>query len=369
MGDRVNIGEVARRAGVSRSTVSYVLSGKRPVSGPLREHIQRVIDEVGYAPSATAKALAHGRTSTIGLAIPPMAGHLSVDQLHFVGAVAEAAADHDYDILLSPSGRQREAAFERLVAERRVDGFILMEVLLHDQRVPTLVQAGLPLVTIGRSDMDDHHSWVDLDYGGLVAQGVEMLHAMGHRAIAFVNRPQELLDQEYGPAFRAADAFGKRTAELGMHSVHRCCDDSSEAGQACADELLAAAPEVTAVLTINERALVALVGRIIDKGVAIPEQMSLLAVTSTRNATSCAVPISASDVPTAQMGEAAVTAMLAKLDNPKTPPSRELFAPPYVDRGSVAPPRQGSGTGEGGTKTPGNTTPIRTKRTRKQQAR
>jgi DNA-binding LacI/PurR family transcriptional regulator len=365
----VNIGEVARRAGVSRSTVSYVLSGKRPVSGPLREHIQRVIDEVGYTPSATAKALAQGRTSAIGLAIPPVAGHLSVDQLHFVGAVAEAAADHDYDILLSPSGRGREAAFGRLVAERRVDGFILMEVLLHDQRVPTLVEAGLPLVTIGRSDMDDHHSWVDLDYGGLVTQGVEMLHAIGHRAIAFVNRPQELLDQEYGPAFRAADAFGKRTAELGMHSVHRCCDDSSEAGQECADELLATAPEVTAILTINERALGALVGRIIDEGVAIPEQMSLLAVTSTRNATSCAVPISASDVPTIQMGEAAVTAMLAKLDNPQAPPSRELFAPPYVDRGSVAPPRQGTATGKAGTETAGNTSPIRTKRTRKQQAR
>lgn len=365
----MNIGEVARRAGVSRSTVSYVLSGKRPVSGPLRERIQRVIDEVGYAPSATAKALAHGRTRTIGLAIPPMRGHLSVDQLHFVGAVAEAAADHDYDILLSPSGREREAAFERLVAERRVDGFILMEVLLHDQRVPALVQAGLPLVTIGRSDMDDLHSWVDLDYGGLVAQGVELLHAMGHRAIAFVNRPQELLDQEYGPAFRAADAFAKRTAELGMHSVHRCCDDSGEAGQACADELLAAAPEVTAVLTINERALVALVGRIIENGVAIPEQMSLLAVTSTGNATSCAVPISASDVPTAQMGEAAVTAMLAQLDNPKTPPSRELFAPPYVDRGSVAPPSLGE-TGEGGTKaTPRNPTAIRTRQTKKQKAR
>jgi DNA-binding LacI/PurR family transcriptional regulator len=368
MGDRVNIGDVARRAGVSRSTVSYVLSGKRPVSGPLRERIQRVINEVGYTPSATAKALAQGRTRTIGLAIPPMRGHLSVDQLHFVGAVAEAAADHDYDILLSPSGRGREPAFERLVAERRVDGFILMEVLLHDQRVPTLVQAGLPLVTIGRSDMDDRHSWVDLDYGGLVAQGVEMLHAMGHRAIAFVNRPQELLDQEYGPAFRAADAFGKRTAELGIHSVHRCCDDSTEAGQACADELLAEAPDVTAVLTINERALVSLVGRIIDKGVAIPERMSLLAVTSTRNASSCAVPISASDVPTAQMGEAAVSAMLAELDDPKTPPSRELFAPPYVDRGSVAPPRQGRATGEGGTNAHRNPPSIRTKQARKQQA-
>src|SRR5487761_650816 len=165
----MNIGEVARRAGVSRSTVSYVLSGKRPVSGPLRERIQRVIDEVGYAPSATAKALAHGRTRTIGLAIPPMRGHLSVDQLHFVGAVAEAAADADYDVLLSPSGTASQTSFNRMIEGKRVDGVILMETLLRDNRVDKLIDERFPFVTIGRTGFDDAHGWVDLDYAGLVA--------------------------------------------------------------------------------------------------------------------------------------------------------------------------------------------------------
>ena len=113
----------------------------------------------------------------------------------------------------------------------------------------------------------------------------------------------------------------------------------------------------------------ALVGRIVDKGVAIPTHISLLAVTSTRNATNCAVPISASDVPTAQMGEAAVTALLAKLDNPEAPPSRELFASPYVDRGSVVPPRPGGAAGRSATKTSPGTAPVRTKQARKQQPR
>ena len=71
----MNIGEIARRAGVSRSTVSYALSGKRPVSEDTRRRIQQVVDELGYQPSASARALANGRTSTIGKGAPaPAAG-------------------------------------------------------------------------------------------------------------------------------------------------------------------------------------------------------------------------------------------------------------------------------------------------------
>src|SRR5256885_14856426 len=83
----VNIGEIARRAGVSRSTVSYALSRKRPVGEATRRRILAVINEVDYRPNATARALAAGSTRTIGLVVPPLHHHLSIDQLHFVGAV------------------------------------------------------------------------------------------------------------------------------------------------------------------------------------------------------------------------------------------------------------------------------------------
>ncbi|GHK01627.1 hypothetical protein SY2F82_34240 [Streptomyces sp. Y2F8-2] len=76
----MNIGEIARRAGVSRSTVSYALSGKRPVSDDTRRRIQQVIDEPGYRPNAGARALANGRTSTIGLVFPPAGNHYTISR-------------------------------------------------------------------------------------------------------------------------------------------------------------------------------------------------------------------------------------------------------------------------------------------------
>src|SRR3954454_17631872 len=81
----VNIGEVARRAKVSRSTVSYALSGKRPVSEATRQRIQQVIDEMGYQPNASARALARGETKTLGLVFPPAGSHYTDMQLDFIG--------------------------------------------------------------------------------------------------------------------------------------------------------------------------------------------------------------------------------------------------------------------------------------------
>jgi DNA-binding LacI/PurR family transcriptional regulator len=334
----MNIGEIARRAGVSRSTVSYVLTGNRQVSPELHERVTRVIQESGYRPSATARALAEGTTRTLGLAIPPMGNHLSIDQLHFVGAVSEAAADAGFDVLLSPSGEERRAAFDRIVDQKRVDGMILMETLLHDTRVEKLVAEQFPFVTIGRTGGDDTHSWVDLDYAGLVSQGVEQLHALGHRRIALINRQQDLLDHEYGPAYRAADAFGKAAVELNIDGHAECCDDNNAAAAGCVDRIFAAIPSVTAMLTINERSLSGVVSTLLARGLRIPRDISILAIASERNATSVSPMVSAADVPTSEMGSKAVEAVLRRISDPAETLPGTLFAPPFVDRGSVSSP-------------------------------
>lgn len=338
----MNIGEIARRAGVSRSTVSYVLSGKRQVSAELHERITRVIEESGYRPSATARALAQGSTRTLGLVIPPLGQHLSVDQLHFVGAVAEAAADQDFDVLLSPSGENRRSSFDRMVEEKRVDGVILMETVLHDARVGKLIADGFPFVTIGRTGSDDAHGWVDLDYAGLVTTGVQRLHAAGHRSIALINRPQELLDHEYGPAFRAADAFEKATIELDLAGHAECCADSDDGAADTVDRILTAAPGTTALLTINERSLAGVVATLLARGLRIPDDVSVLAITSIRNATSIRPQVSAADVPAVQMGKAAVDALLQRVHRPTDPLPSVLLSPPFVDRDTVGAPPAGS---------------------------
>src|SRR5689334_13681107 len=194
----MNIGEIARRAGVSRSTVSYALSGRRSVSTETKQRIQAVIDEIGYRPNAAARALKEGRTRTLGLVIPPASMRLTDMQLRFVASVVEAAARADLDVLLSPSGGDHDRSFERIVSGRRVDGVILMEIRLEDERVTRLEQTSLPFVTIGHTA---HPAgwWVDLDYATLVARCVQHLADLGHRQVALINRSTELVAAGYGP--------------------------------------------------------------------------------------------------------------------------------------------------------------------------
>jgi DNA-binding LacI/PurR family transcriptional regulator len=337
----VNIGEVARLAGVSRSTVSYVLSGKRQVTEATRQRVLRVVDEVGYRPSAVARSLRHGETRTLGLVIPPLRHRLSAEQLSFVGAVADAAADHDYDTLLSPSGGDREGAFDKLVGERRVDGIVLMETGEHDDRARKLTECRFPFVTIGRTGFDAH-AWVDLDYSGLIAEGARRLHALGHRQLAFINRSQELLGRGYGPAIRALAGFQKACSDLGLTGPSVCCDDLPAAGHRCVDQVFAAAPAVTGILTINEQALSGVLFGLRERGLRVPGDVSVLAVASDRVATAVHPPVSAADVPAEQMGRQAVETLLRLLASPAEPLARILLSSPFTDRGSVAAAPAGS---------------------------
>jgi DNA-binding LacI/PurR family transcriptional regulator len=331
----VNIGEIARRAGVSRSTVSYALSGKRPIGESTRRRVLAVIDEVDYRPSATARALAAGSTRTIGLVVPPLHHHLSIDQLQFVGAVAEAASERDYDILLSPSGDERERAFDRLVGERRVDGLILMETQVDDPKVVELINSGFPFVTIGRAGRDRQHSWVDLDYAGLVRQAVVELHRLGHRHLGLVNRPQELLDRGYGPALRAEQSFAKAVAKVGGHGVSACCEDTDDDAARCLGELLARDRRLTAIVSINERSLFGLVRAASARGLPVGTRLAVMAIAPDRVAAPSDPPITAANVPANEMGRAAVDALLDHLRDPAQPLARVLMRPPFTDRGSA----------------------------------
>ena len=335
----MNIGEIAQQAGVSRSTVSYVLSGKRQIGEATRARVMAIIDQANYRPSAAARALSNGSTRTLALAVPRLHHHLSIEIMQFVGAIAEAAAEDEFDTLLSPSGGgERRAALERLVRERRVDGIILMETLIGDSRVEMLMAQQFPFITIGRAGHDDEHDWVDTNYEGLVREAVERLVEQGHRHIALVNRPQEMLDRGYCLSVNAQAGFDAGCADLGVDGVMVCCEEEDGAGEQCLRQILDADPEVTGIVSVNDRSLPDLMDALTAAGRSVPKDMSVLAVAPPRVATRTNPPVTAADVPAASLAATAVATLLARIGDVETAPVRELVTTPFVDRGSVAPP-------------------------------
>ncbi|MGZ3144877.1 LacI family DNA-binding transcriptional regulator [Lentzea chajnantorensis] len=337
----MNIGEIARRAGVSRSTVSYALSGKRPVSAATVRRINDVIAELGFRPNASARALAEGRTRTLGLVIPPASTRLTDVQLSFVASVVEAAAAHDHDVLLSPSGGDHDRSFDRVVTGRRVDGVILMEILLHDPRVERLTSTGLPFVTIGHVADPAASWWVDVDYGGLISRCVRHLADLGHRDIVLVNRSAELVASGYGPAVRATAAFLRTAAECGLTAHDVCCSDDPAAGVACFEQIRADWPEVTAAVTINEAALPGVQRALHAARLDVPRDFSLTGVIADRLAEDFHPPLTAADVPAGQMARLAVDLLLEQIADPTATPRHALLAPSITLRSSTGARRSG----------------------------
>ena len=251
----MNIGEIARRAGVSRSTVSYALSGKRPVSAATVRRINDVIAELGYRPNASARALAEGRTRTFGLVIPPASARLTDVQLGFVASVVEAAAVHDHDVLLSPGGGDHDRSFDRIVTGRRVDGVILMEILLEDPRVERLGQAGLPFVTIGHTEHPGATWWVDVDYAGLISRCVHHLADLGHRDVVLSTAPTSWSPRATAPPCGRPPGSVEAAGERGLTAHRRVLRRRPGRRPDVLRADPGRRPEVTAVVTINEAAL------------------------------------------------------------------------------------------------------------------
>lgn len=330
----MDIGDIAQRAGVSRSTVSYALSGKRPISAATRERIEAVMREVGYVPNAAAQALKRGSMRTLGFVMPPAdRRHLTGGQLEMLGAAVETAADADYDVLLSPGGTAGDASFERLVAQRRVDGILLTETRVRDARVTRAQKAGVPFVLIGRTTDRPQCDWVDVDHDAMVRECVRHLVGLGRSRLVLVNRSPALVDAGYGPAVRSHRALLEEGARLGVEVLDLPCEDNFNAAGEFVARMLRAFPRVDGVITLNEASLPGLMPALADAGRSVPGDVAVCGIAMEAIATHTTPALSACDNPVGTMARTAVETLIARLGG-REDRTQVLLAPPLVARAS-----------------------------------
>ena len=338
----MNIGEIARRAGVSRSTVSYALSGNRPVSEETRRRIQAVIDELGYRPNASARALKEGRTRTLGLVIPPASQRLTDMQLGFVASVVEAAARADFDVLLSPSGGDHDRSFERIVTGRRVDGVILMEIRLEDARVdPAAAAPGCRSSPSAAPATPEDMWWVDVDYAG----AGRALRAPPGRPRPSAHRPDQPLRRAGRRRLRPRPPRpgrlrrGGRPARPDQASTSAAPTTHRPGRRAC-ERLLADHPEVTA-RGHHQRGRAARhpARPRTTPACLVPRDFSITGVVAQHWAEDFRPPLTAADVPAHDMGARAVELLLERIATPEAHPRHVLIAPPISLRNTTGPAR------------------------------
>jgi DNA-binding LacI/PurR family transcriptional regulator len=331
---RPTIADVARQAGVSAAAVSFAVNDRPGVSTETRERILVVARELGWRPSASARALTEARTRAIGLVLARDTAQLELDAffVRFLSGIERALTRVDYALLLQlvPGGAQAALpAYDRLAAAGRVDGFLLTDVELDDPRFALLEAAGVPVVLAGRPVGSCPFPWVETRHEEGLAAPVEHLVALGHERIAFFGGRA---DHEHVQTRvdRWRDAIEDAGGEEGI-VVHA---GDGEAG-AAADVLLAAEP--TAVICASDALALAVVVAARARGLDVPDDLSVIGFDDSPLAALASPPLTTVRVDYAEFGEAAAGALLAEIgvaEAPEYAPS----APGLVVRASTAPP-------------------------------
>ncbi len=191
------IKDVAKRAGVSIATVSYVLNNKLDmVSEDTRQQVLSTAREMGYRPNVTAQNLQAQNTGLLGYAwhIAPEELESSPMMAQFMFHLAQAVEGAGYHMLTFTHPPDKPVdVYDDLIRSGRIDGFVLAETRQDDPRVAFLLERDIPFVCFGRTGNEWQFPWVDTDGRAGMRQAVEYLVDLGHRRIAFLGWPPDSL--------------------------------------------------------------------------------------------------------------------------------------------------------------------------------
>ncbi|MFF7771080.1 LacI family DNA-binding transcriptional regulator [Streptomyces massasporeus] len=331
----VTLAEVAQHAGVSASTVSYVLSGKRSISANTRQRVERSIRELGYHPNAGARALASSKSNIIALMVPLRTDMYVPVMMEIAIAVATSARAHGYDVLLL-TGEEGPDAVRRVAGSGLADGMILMDVELDDERLPLLRATDQPSVLIGLPADTSGLTCVDLDFRATGALCVEHLAKQGHQDIAVIGEAPAVYERHTGFAERTLDGLRTRSRELGVRLLHRPCEGGYDAMAVTLARILDERPDTSGLIVQNESAVEPLLALLRQQGRAVPEDVSVVAICPDQVAMQASVRLTSVAIPAQEMGRHAVDHLVAKLDG-RGSDEVVLLAPELTVRGSTGP--------------------------------
>lgn len=334
---RITITRVAQHAHVSKMTVSRVINKRPGVAPALRARVQRVIDELGFVPSARARSLAVGRGNVISLLVPDSISEWTSPLLLGVGEAAEALG---YQMLLRTTGRGQAYttdAPDLLSGSDLADG-----VIVASWRVPVTFaqqvarQQGAIVVVDGYARAADV-PWVGTSDRAGAREATQYLLGLGHRRIGFIGGGEApYLAQERLAGYREGLAVaGLRADPTLLHQGNF----TRESGYACALRLLHLAQPPTAIFAANDPMAVGVLQAAHALGLRLPEGLSVVGFDDTLAAgTFPALTTVARDYQ--EMGRAAMRLLAAQLSGDARPASSEQIEVPtrLVVRQSTVPP-------------------------------
>ena len=306
----VTIRDVARAANVSISTVSHVLSGKRPTSGATRRRVEDVIRQLGYRPNRVAQSLVWRRPFALGLIIPDITNPYFPA---FALGAEDRVRERGYTLVLGNSeyDSDRETSYLDLVRSQQLAGAIYC---LGDEMSPIVselkraVEEGLAVVLVHSPMPSVPTVCADNRQGGGLA--AQHLLELGHRRIGIISAlplDEGMADRETGflDVLRGAGMAVDRTAVPTMYGDHQI-----DGGHQATLELLEHAPELTAVFVLNDLMALGALEAVRGSGRRVPQDVSVVGFDDIPFAALANPPLTTVGQPIRQLGELAADLLL-----------------------------------------------------------
>ena len=298
--------EVARKAGVSRSTVSFVLNdvSDSGISDATKERVLEAARDLGYVPSAAAQTLASGKSRTIGLVICH-AEHIKVDAFipQALYSLNEVCHQQGYRVLVETvEDVSHPDAYKELVLAKKIDGLVILNPRHDDRQLPEFIWEGFPIVVIGKIGVPDA-VWVDVDNEGAARAATEHLLGLGRTRIAHIPYGPD----EYESVRARLKGYRSALEARGIAfdpSLVAHGNFSAESGERAMQEILERA-RPDALFCGNDMVAFGAMRAALDAGFAIPQDLPVIGFDDVPIAPYANPPLSTVHMPAAQMGRMA----------------------------------------------------------------
>jgi LacI family transcriptional regulator len=333
----VSIREVARRLNLSITTVSRALDGYSDVAQETRQRVIQAAQEMGYVPNRAARQLRKQRAETIGYIQPTTVPRFS-DPFYsdFIAGLGDEVARNNYDLLISsapPAEESERLVYQRWVRSRKVDGYVLNRLRLHDWRIQYLVQMRIPFVTLERTLDDVDYPSVEVDGQAGIKALVEYLITQGHSRIAYIGASPELTIQA-----QRYSGFSQGLQEMGVVNQPGLVtegDLTHQGGYQAAQKLLSSSNPPTAIVCINDVTAIGAIRGAAEQGLIVGRDVAISGFDGIEEGEHTQPSLTTLKQPVYEIAQELVKILLAEIDGIPLASRRIQLQPELILRAST----------------------------------
>lgn len=312
----IKIQDVAKKAGVSISTVSRVVNGYVHVSNELREKVELTIKELEYRPSQVARSLANQKTNLIGIIVPDLTYHYYAKM---ISSIEEQASLNDYNIVVCniKEDLNKEIKYINVLKEMWAEGIILMHEKINPQTKKLLCECNIPIVLASIKIDGLDVPAINIDDYKAAFDATNFLISKGHKRIALISGDMQDVTAGRQRYDGYVDALKKNNIDIDK-SIIKEGNFRISGGYKKMEEILKVDEKPTAVFAVSDSMAIGAMNCAIDHGYKIPDDISIMGFDNIDLAHAIRPRLTTVNQPASEIGKKSLITLIDLIENRDT---------------------------------------------------